>query len=63
MEEKPAVHAGPPANEIVPKINAMLREFEAPSKAQSASWTDARNLVLIVPTPDDANNLVTEFER
>ena len=60
MEEK---HTQTPANRIVNNINMQLQELEASFKVQSASWTDARNLVLIVPTPDDAANMVVEFEK
>src|ERR1700679_691015 len=48
---------------MVNTINAKLEELEAPFKTQSASWTDASNLVLIVPTPDDANIMVAGFEQ
>lgn len=63
MEEKPPVHARPPANKVVNTINTKLQELGARFKTQSASWTDAGNLVLIVPTPDDANNMVAQFDR
>ena len=63
MEEKPPVHARPPANRMVNTINARLVELEAPVRAQSASWTDAGNLVLIVPTPNDAHEMVEAFDK
>jgi hypothetical protein len=57
------VHAQTPANRIVTKINERLHELEATFKVQSASWTDAGNLVLIVPTPEDATKMVEAFEE
>ena len=63
MEEKPPVHACTPANKMVSTINKKLQEIGAPFKTQSASWTDAGNLVLIVPTPEDANKMVAGFEE
>ena len=62
MEDKPPVHAQPPANKMVNMINTKLEVLNAPFKAQSASWTDAGNLVLIVPTPDDASTMVSRFK-
>ena len=43
-------------------INAKLEALDAPFKAQSASWTDTGNLVLIVPTPNNASTMVSGFE-
>ena len=63
LETKRPVHARPPVMSIVTTINAKLQELKAPFKAQSARWTVAGNLVLIDPTPDDANKTVTELER
>ena len=63
MEEKPPVHAQMPANKVVNNINAKLQEVGAPFKTQSASWTDAGNLVLIVPTPEDTSKMVIEFDK
>ena len=62
MEEKPPIHARTPANKIVTNINTRLQELGATFKVQSTSWTDAGNLVIIVPTPEDAAKMVTEFE-
>lgn len=63
MEEKPPIHAQPPANRVVNTINAKLQGLGAQFKMQSTGWTDASDLVLIVPTPHDANNMVAEFEK
>ena len=63
MEEKPPIHARPPANRMVNTINTKLEELEATFKTQSASWTDAGNLVLIVPTPDNAYEMVQGFDK
>jgi hypothetical protein len=62
-QEKPPVHARTPAIKFVSMINAKLQELNATFKVQSASWTDAGNLVFIVPTPDNATTMVTEFEK
>ncbi len=48
---------------MVNTINMKLQELGAQFKTQSASWMDANNLVLIVPTPDDANNMVIKFKK
>ena len=51
MEEKLPIHTQTLANRIVTNINMKLQELEASFKVQGTSWTHARNLVLIVPTP------------
>ena len=63
IEEIPPAHAQPLANKIVTTVYEKLQEFRTPFKAQTANWTDTGNLVLRVPTPDDANKMVIEFER
>ena len=48
---------------MVYTINARMEVLEATFRVQSASWTDAGNLVLIVPTPNDAHEMAAGFEQ
>ena len=41
---------------MVNTINVKMEALEATFRVQSASWMDASNLVLIVPTPNDTQN-------
>ena len=48
---------------MVNTINVIMEVLEATFRVQSASWTDAGNLVLIVPTPNDTHEMAAGFEQ